>query len=72
MTSNLRLMLRNTCEFSSLAISCWLMRESIVRMSSWRDRTTILGEWIGCNYDHAMIVAFLQDIVDIMLSILEG
>ncbi len=38
-------------------------------MSSWKGRTTILGEWRGCNYDKRMVVEFLEDLVGIMMSI---
>ncbi|KAE8453422.1 hypothetical protein EG329_010283 [Mollisiaceae sp. DMI_Dod_QoI] len=41
----------------------------IVRMSSWRGRTTISGEWRGCDFDRDLIVRFLEDVVAIMLSI---
>ena len=40
-------------------------------MYSWGGRTTISGEWIGCDYDSEMVVEFMQDMVKIMLSIIE-
>jgi hypothetical protein len=43
----------------------------IVRMSSWRGRTTISGEWISSDFDDEMIVRFLGDVVSIMLSLVE-
>ncbi|KUJ22961.1 uncharacterized protein LY89DRAFT_727749 [Mollisia scopiformis] len=43
----------------------------IVRMSSWRGKTTISGEWRGCDFDRGMIVRFLEDVVGIMLSIVD-
>lgn len=44
---------------------------SIVRMSTWRGCITISGEWKECDYDSAMITRFLDDMVEIMLSIIE-
>lgn len=43
----------------------------IVRMSSWRGRTTISGEWVSSDFDDEMIVSFLEDVVSIMLSLIE-
>jgi hypothetical protein len=40
-------------------------------MSSWREKVTVSGEWKECDYDGAMIVKFLEDMVQIMLSILD-
>jgi hypothetical protein len=48
-----------------------LINGRIVRMSSWRGKITVSGEWKECDYDGAMIVRFLEDMVDIMLSIVE-
>ena len=39
-------------------------------MSSWRGCSTISGEWKECDYDGAMVVRFLGDMVDIMTSII--
>jgi len=44
----------------------------IVRVSSWRDKTTILGEWRGCNYERGMVVKFLEDLVGIMGCVVDG
>lgn len=44
---------------------------SIVRMSSWRGKTTISGEWRGCDYGKGMVVAFLEDVVEIMECIVD-
>ena len=44
---------------------------SIVRMSSWRGRITLSGEWRGCDYDREMIEEFLEDVKSLMFSILE-
>jgi hypothetical protein len=44
---------------------------SIVRLSSWRGCITVSGEWKECDYDKAMIVRFLEDVVGIMLSIID-
>jgi len=41
-------------------------------MSSWRDRITISGEWKECDYDGVMITRFLDDLVGIMLSLVDG
>jgi hypothetical protein len=46
------------------------MRNRIVRMSSWRDRVTVSGEWRGCDYEMQRAVGFLEDMVSIMFSIL--
>ncbi|KAH9214188.1 hypothetical protein DL95DRAFT_446705 [Leptodontidium sp. 2 PMI_412] len=43
----------------------------IIRMSSWRGSTTISGEWRGCDYEAAMIVRFLEDVVGLMGLIAE-
>jgi hypothetical protein len=43
----------------------------IVRMSSWRSCITISGEWKEYDYDGAMIVRFLEDMEEIMLSLIE-
>ena len=40
-------------------------------MNSWRGRTTISGEWKDCDYDGVLVVRFLEDVVDIMLSIVD-
>ena len=40
-------------------------------MSSWRGRITLSGEWKESDYDGAMGVKFLENVVDIMLSIIE-
>jgi hypothetical protein len=40
-------------------------------MSSWKDQLTIAGEWEGQYYQHDLIVAFLEDVTSIMLSIIE-
>ena len=40
-------------------------------MSSWRGRTSISGEWRGCDYDRAVIERFLGGVVGLMLSVLE-
>jgi len=40
-------------------------------MSSWKGRTTIVGEWRSCDYDQNMIVKFLEDVVAIMLSLID-
>lgn len=42
----------------------------IVRMSSWRSRTTISGEWISCDFDDGDIITFLEKVVTIMKSII--
>ena len=44
---------------------------SIVRLSSWRDRITVSGEWKECDYDGRMIVRFLEDVVGIMVSLID-
>jgi len=46
------------------------MRNRIVRISSWRDRVTVSGEWRDCDYEMQMAVRFLEDIVGIIFSIL--
>jgi hypothetical protein len=43
----------------------------IVRMSSWRGRITVSGEWKECDYDGQMIVGFLEDVVGIMVSLID-
>ena len=43
----------------------------IVRLSSWRDRITVSGEWKECDYDGQMIVRFLEDVVGIMISLID-
>jgi len=43
----------------------------IVRMSSWRGRYTISGEWKECDYDGAMVEEFLEDLVQIMLFLID-
>jgi hypothetical protein len=48
-----------------------LIENSIVRMSSWRDRITLQAEWRKSDYDEIMIKRFLEDIKKIMLSILD-
>lgn len=40
-------------------------------MSSWRGRTTIAGEWRGCDYDNDMIISFLEDVVRILGMIVD-
>lgn len=40
-------------------------------MCSWRDQITISGEWKSCDFDDLKIIALLQDMVAIMLSIIE-
>lgn len=68
-------MLRRICEWSVSAseaekwLTGWCGR--IVRMSSWRGRVGVSGEWRDCDYDGAVIVRFLEDMVEIMLSIIE-
>jgi hypothetical protein len=44
-------------------------RHRIIRMSSWRGRTTISGEWNARDYDENTIKGILDDVVNIMLSI---
>jgi hypothetical protein len=44
--------------------------DRIVRMSSWRGRLTISGEWRSCDYEREMAVEFLEDVVRIMLLII--
>ena len=46
------------------------MTNRIVRMSSWRGRITISGEWRGCDFATEMVVGFLEDTVGIALSIM--
>lgn len=43
----------------------------IVRMSSWRGKTSISGEWRGCDFDKGLIVGFLEDVVRVMFSIVD-
>ncbi|KAE9380552.1 hypothetical protein N431DRAFT_325122 [Stipitochalara longipes BDJ] len=45
-------------------------RNIVVRMSSWQDRTTLQAEWRACDYTPVMVQCFLEDIKEIMLSIL--
>jgi hypothetical protein len=52
-------------------VNAGLITVRIVRMSSWRDRITISGEWRGCDYNRSMIEGFLEDVKRIILSILE-
>lgn len=40
-------------------------------MSSWRGKTTISGEWKDNDFERGMIVAFLEDMVGIMMSIVD-
>jgi len=39
-------------------------------MSSWRGRTTISGEWRGCDFEKGVMVAFVEDVVGIMLALI--
>lgn len=48
-----------------------MQQDRIVRMTSWRGRTTISGEWNARDYDEEMIKNILEDVVDIMLCICE-
>lgn len=54
--------------FSWSELSCY----RIVRMSSWRDKITISGEWVSSKFDNNMIVRFIEDVAQIMLSILDS
>jgi len=40
-------------------------------MSSWRGKTTISGEWRGCDYEYEMVVRFLEDVVRIIQTIID-
>ncbi len=40
-------------------------------MSSWRGRTTIAGEWRGCDYDNNRVISFLEDVVEILGMIVD-
>jgi hypothetical protein len=44
----------------------------IVRVSSWRGRTTISGEWRGDCHNREMAVGFLEDVVRIMMEIVKS
>lgn len=46
-----------------------LMGYRIVRMTTWRGRLTISGEWRSCDYEKEMVVSFLEDMVRFMLMI---
>ncbi|KAG0645771.1 Core trichothecene cluster (CTC) 3 [Hyphodiscus hymeniophilus] len=64
---------RKVFEVDNIMIKSGLADQTnrIVRMSNWRGSITVSGEWKECDYDGAMIVAFLKDMVEIMLSITE-
>ena len=40
-------------------------------MSSWRDQTTVSGEWRSCDFEDEAVVGFLQDLVEIMGTIVD-
>ena len=80
-TSHSPRMLKRICELHSSLNPCLFAEKrgnwadgwtsSIVRMSSWRGKVTVSGEWKECDYDGAMIVRFLEDMVGILLSLIE-
>lgn len=47
------------------------IRSRIVRMSSWRGKTTISGEWRSSDFEKDTVVEFLEDIMGIMLGIVD-
>lgn len=44
----------------------------IVRLSTWRDRLSVCGEWKKDDFDRDMIEAYLKDVVDLMLIIVDS
>lgn len=46
-------------------------KNRIVRMSSWRGRTTISGEWRRCDFERDTVVRLLEDVVGIMMAIVD-
>ena len=42
-----------------------------MRLSSWRGRITVSGEWKECDYDGEMVVRFLEDVVGTMVSLID-
>ena len=46
-----------------------MIENRIVRMSSWRNRTTISGEWNARDYERGFVEGVLGDVVGIMTSI---
>ncbi|KAH8601459.1 hypothetical protein B0O99DRAFT_681476 [Bisporella sp. PMI_857] len=58
-------------EVNDITFAAYAEQNLIVRLSSWRGRSTISGEWRSSDYDSGTIVQFLEDVVRIMLSICE-
>jgi hypothetical protein len=48
-----------------------LIGDRIVRMSSFRNRISLSGEWRGCDYERDTVVRFLEDMKGIMGAISE-
>lgn len=42
-----------------------------MRLSSWRDRLTLSGEWLESQYEREFVEGFLGDIVGLMLLAIE-
>lgn len=40
-------------------------------MSSWRNRTTISGEWNARDYERGYVEWFLAEVVGIMLAVVD-